>query len=416
LDEARGFRALLQLGGAGYDIHKIGAKIGKSPNYVAARLKLTDLVPEVAEAFLKNELTVGHALLIAKLPDVLQKEVFNQAFVSAWNDGKHERVSKPIASLQAWIEQHVFLQLDKVPFPKDDPTLVPEAGSCLECPKRTGFNKLLFPDASSDQCSDRNCFNRKLDQFVARQVEASPKLVQISTAWGKPQNENVLGRGRYVPIVPANERKNGKQARPDHVNCKSAVKAIVADGIEKGHTVRVCTDPKCTTHFPPEPQKRVKQREAVRAQVRQRNEAEQRLFALRNRVLSEVLKKVALPFNHGALQLVAYLVVKGIPYEQTIRLAKRRKLVTGRDAPSRVEVEKKFVSLVKESDDAALARLIIEDGLIDAVSCARDIEKGEPLQLAAHVYGVDIATVRDGAAKGKMAKSSRPGSRKSADG
>ena len=143
----------------------------------------------------------------------------------------------------------------------------------------------------------------------------------------------MLGRGRYVPIAPASERKNGKHPRPEHVNCKSAVKAIVVDGIEKGQTVRVCNDPKCTTHFPPEPQTRAKQREAVRTQVRQRNEAEQRLFALRNRVLSEVVKKVSVPFNHGALQLVAYLVVKGIPYEQTIRLAKRRKLVTGRDAP-----------------------------------------------------------------------------------
>lgn len=43
-------------------------------------------------------------------------------------------------------------------------------------------------------------------------------------------------------------------------------------------------------------------------------------------------------------------------------------LVTGRDAPWRVEVEEKFVSLVKESDDPELARLIVEAGLIDAVS------------------------------------------------
>lgn len=251
-------------------------------------------------------------LCIAKLPDGLQKEAFNQAFVSAWSDGKHERVLKPIASLQAWIEQHVFLRLDKVPFPKEDATLAPEAGSCLECPKRTGFNKLLFPDATSGQCSDPICFNNKLDKFVARQVESSPKLVQISTAWGKSQNENVLGRGRCVPIAPASERKNGKQQHPEHVNCKSAVKAIVVDGIEKGRTVRVCNDPKCTTHFPPEPQTRAKQRDAVRAQVRQRNETEQRLFAPRNRVLSEIVKKVSVPLSHAALQLVAFLVVKGI--------------------------------------------------------------------------------------------------------
>lgn len=215
-----------------------------------------------------------------------------------------------------------------------------------------------------------------------------------------------------MPIVRANERKNGKQSRPEHINCKTAVKAIVVDGIEKGQTVRVCADPKCTTHFPPEPQTRTKQREAVRAQLRQRNEAEQRLFALRNRVLSEILKKVSIPFNHGALQLVAYFAVKGISYEQTIRLAKRRRLVTGRDAPSRGELEKKFTALVKDSSDAELARLIAEAGLVEAVSFAREIEKGEPLQLAAHVYGVDIATVRDGAAKGKKSKSSKTGSRK----
>jgi ParB family transcriptional regulator, chromosome partitioning protein len=236
--------------------------------------------------------------------------------------------------------------------------------------------------------------------------------VQISTAWGRPQSETVLGRGRYVRIVRASERKNGKQGRPENINCKSAVKAIVVDGIEKGQTVRVCADPKCSAHFPPEPQTRIKQREAVRAQVRQRNEAEQRLFALRNRVLSEVLKKVSIPFNHGALQLVAYLAVKGIPYEQTIRLAKRRKLVTGRDATSRVELEKKVVSLVKDSEDAELARLIVEAGLVQAMSFAREIEKGEPLQLAAHVFGVDIATVRDGTAN-KKGKSSKPGNRKS---
>jgi ParB family transcriptional regulator, chromosome partitioning protein len=168
LEEARGFRALLQLDG--YDIHKISSKIAKSPNYVATRLKLTDLVAEVAEAFLKNELMVGHALLIAKLPDGLQKEALNQAFVSAWSDGKHERVLKPIASLQAWIEQHVFLQLDKVPFPKDDVTLLPEAGSCLECPKRTGFNKLLFPDATSDQCSLCG-ITSQIDQYSAKETK-----------------------------------------------------------------------------------------------------------------------------------------------------------------------------------------------------------------------------------------------------
>ena len=407
LDEARGFRALLQLGSGTYDIHKIAAKIGKTPNYVATRLKLTELVSEVAEAFLQDGLSVGHALLIAKLPDAMQKEALNQAYASAWGDGKHERVLKPIASLQAWIEQHVFLQLDKVPFPKDDATLVPEAGSCLECPKRTGFNKLLFPDTRRDSCTDPDCFNKKLDQHVVRQIEATPKLVQISTAWGKSQSEIVLGRGRYVPIVIASERKNGKQVRPENVHCKSAVKAIVVDGVEKGQTVRVCADPKCSTHFPAETKKDAKQHEAVRSQTRQRNEAEQKLVALRHRVLSEVLKKVSVPFKQGPLQLVAYLAVKGLTYQQSLCLAKRRRLITGKDAPLLEVIEKKLVALIKESDDVQLARLIVEAGLIESAALPREIEKGEPLQFAAHIYGVDIATIRDGAAKGQKAKTAK---------
>jgi len=94
-------------------------------------------VPEVAEGFLKNELTAEHALLIAKLPGSVKKEALNQAYVTAWIEGKHERVLKPIASLQAWIEQHLFLQLDNVPFPKDDATLVLEAGN-VRAARRVG--------------------------------------------------------------------------------------------------------------------------------------------------------------------------------------------------------------------------------------------------------------------------------------
>lgn len=67
---------------------------------------------------------------------------------------------------------------------------------------------------------------------------------------------------------------------------------------------------------------------------------------------------------------------------------------------------------MKESDDAELARLIVEAGLIDAVSYAREIEKGESLQLAAQVYGVDIGAIRDGAAKENKSKPSNPAKKK----
>ena len=56
------------------------------------------------------------------------------------------------ALLAAWIESNILLELDAAPFGKQDETLVNGAGSCANCPKRTGFNKLLFSDVRKDSC------------------------------------------------------------------------------------------------------------------------------------------------------------------------------------------------------------------------------------------------------------------------
>ena len=69
--------------------------------------------------------------------------------------GTRSRVVLPLRDFTAWIQQNILLSLDSVPFDKNDVTLVPEAGSCAECPKRTGFNTLLFGEMSQrDQCAD----------------------------------------------------------------------------------------------------------------------------------------------------------------------------------------------------------------------------------------------------------------------
>src|ERR1700729_3087882 len=50
MEEANGFRALLNLEEPKYSIEQIAARTGKSPAYVAGRLRLTELVPIVVEA------------------------------------------------------------------------------------------------------------------------------------------------------------------------------------------------------------------------------------------------------------------------------------------------------------------------------------------------------------------------------
>jgi ParB family chromosome partitioning protein len=156
MEEAQGFRALLDLEEPKYSIEQIAAKTGKSPVYVASRLKLTELSQNVVDAFYREEIGVGHALLLAKLQHDQQEQALSACFREDWSGAsKNRRILLPVRNLQQWIEQNVMLILKDAPFNKRDAQLVPAAGSCVDCPKRTGHNKLLFSDlGKQDACTD----------------------------------------------------------------------------------------------------------------------------------------------------------------------------------------------------------------------------------------------------------------------
>jgi ParB family chromosome partitioning protein len=156
MEEAQGFKGLLDLEEPKYTVEQIAAKMGKSPAYVTTRLKLTDLAPKVVEAFYAEEVGVGHALLLAKLPQEQQEQALTACYKEVYNGGtKPTRVLLPVRNLQFWIDTNILLLLKDAPFNKRDAQLVPAAGSCADCPKRTGHNKLLFSDdlgRQGDQC------------------------------------------------------------------------------------------------------------------------------------------------------------------------------------------------------------------------------------------------------------------------
>ena len=94
LEEALGFKSLLQLGKP-YNIAHLAARAGKSEAYIYGRIRLADLIPPVAEAFLKDKITIGHALLIAKFPASQQQEAFNASFRSMWTSEGNTQVLIP---------------------------------------------------------------------------------------------------------------------------------------------------------------------------------------------------------------------------------------------------------------------------------------------------------------------------------
>ena len=246
--------------------------------------------------------------------------------------------------------QNVYLSLKSVPFSKDDETLVPEAGSCANCPKRTGFNTLLFSEVREDSCADAACFNRKLDAHIAQRVTKMPNLVQISENYNTTGESPILARRNYVEVVTRKSKK-GREARPEEKLCSHLTPAIHADGMDKGRLVKVCADPTCKIHFG-ERQQEEKQRLQWKAEKTAANQKAKQTLAFRHRLLADVLKRVKPQFGTEELRMVAQFVLRSLSHELACRLAKRHGFQNPKDAHD-WQMAEKARTLYKKADAAA---------------------------------------------------------------
>src|ERR1019366_6212506 len=395
LEEAFAYKAMIEADGAHYDVARIGSKIGRSAGYVATRLRLTELISSIAEAFLADQIGVGHALEIAKLPQPEQQRAFDAAFHTVWNGGKETRILRPVRHLTAWIEQNILLSLDAVPFDKNDDALVSEAGSCANCPKRTGYNTLLFDAALRDSCTDGACYNNKLTKHVERQIAEKPKLVQITTEWKAPGSGAVLGRNQYVALnLSAKSAKSKKPLSPYQKPCKHMSEAIVVDGTERGRIVKVCAEPNCAAHFAdrraPNPEQVAKEREQRRKELeRQKLEA-----TVRHRTLAEVLKRIGAPLDRADLALVASALLNKLEPLRKELLARRHKLVEGTASEvTHPQVQQAIARMLRQSDEGALSKLLIEVVLMESADWAPTNEP-DVLNATAKRHRVDTDKVR----------------------
>jgi ParB family transcriptional regulator, chromosome partitioning protein len=400
-EEAQGFRALLEREGAGYTVEKIAAKTGMVAAHIAKRLRLLDLIPPVAAAFTAGHIGIEHALLIAKLGAEVQGEALRRCFDGYYAANDAEPSLVPVSRLQAWIEQNVYLSLKSVPFSKDDEALVPEAGSCANCPKRTGFNTLLFSEVREDSCADAACFNRKLDAHIAQRVAKVPNLVMISDNYNTTDETSILARRNYVEVVTRKSKK-GKDARPEEKLCGHLTPAIHADGMDKGRLVKVCADPACKIHFG-ERQQQERQRLQWKAEKKAANRKANQMLAFRHRLLADVLKRVKPQLGTDELRMVAQFVLRSLSHELVCRLAKRHGLQNPKDAHD-WQMAEKARALYEKTDAAGLTVLMFEAMLIGSAGCATEDKDDDPLTEAAYLYKVDTKALRSAVVKAEKEK------------
>jgi ParB family chromosome partitioning protein len=201
LEEAEAYEALLAMkDGRGRPLHTadtLAKLVGRSAQYVYARLKLTALVPSTREAFWKGELTATTAFLVARaVPAALQDEALT-AMREEFQDSQ-DGEPFPGEDVAYFVEQRYLTRLDRAPFCVDDPTLVVEAGACAKCPKRSGNQPRLFADVTAtDTCTDVVCFRKKV--AAHQEKRAAQVRGKSGTVLTEHQSNALYQGGRQLP-------------------------------------------------------------------------------------------------------------------------------------------------------------------------------------------------------------------------
>jgi ParB family chromosome partitioning protein len=391
LHEAQGFAALLRLEEPKYSIELIAAKCGKQSGYVASRLRLTELAPAAVEAFTKDEIGLGHALLLAKLQPGQQEEALTACWQESYAGGsKAKRILLPVRHLREWIEHNILLELATAPFSKEDATLVPEAGSCHDCSKRTGHNTLLFEGiaAQHDSCSDPACYAAKVDAHVKQTIAAKPKLVQITTAYGKPAEGSALvPRNQYVEIRQEKPKNKYQQDAPEFKTCKYTTEAIVADGTDKGELRKVCAHPDCPVHHPRKQQRRADSDAATKAAQEKQRRDEAIANTTGIRVLAAIVEAVPVRLMKRDLLFVAERLAALVDERRLEVVARQHGIKREKDSDS---IAKLFAAYLRRTEESVLGSVLVELSIL--LTAARQ-QTTQALTDAAAYYKVDTDAI-----------------------
>jgi ParB family chromosome partitioning protein len=246
LEEAEAYQQMFRLAGdSGRPLTpaELAARVGKSEGYVRLRLRLLAADAGVRDALREGRILLGHALELARLESPAQKTLLQWLLFEDWGSGKRKRKDAPsLAELKRYIHEEILLDLAKAPFDTKDAQLVPAAGSCLDCPKRTGNNKLLFADVKQgDTCTDPACFagkvTRSIDVTLSQLTAKGEKVVRISENCRAPKG--ALATGQYNSL--RHSSRSGEK-------CDAGATGIYVDGRDRGKTIAICLDGKCKVH------------------------------------------------------------------------------------------------------------------------------------------------------------------------
>lgn len=158
----------------GLDETAIAARVHRTVRHVVQRLLLTTLLDEEKKALEEGRILLATAIELACLPKSLSASEREAALDLVMSlDGSVMSAREARGALT----RRFYLKMANAPFPAEDASLVPSAGACIACPKRTGSQLALSIEGldESDRCGDAACWKTKADAYWARTAQEAAR-------------------------------------------------------------------------------------------------------------------------------------------------------------------------------------------------------------------------------------------------
>lgn len=395
MDEALGYRELCEK--HGYTADMLADRIGKSKEYVYARMKLADLIPELQVRFYSNEISAGHAIIFARLPEASQIEAAKELYRTEYQEhsDKREKVVISVRDLTRWIATNIQMDLGKAAFDTKDPDLVRKVGACVACPKRSGAEPRLWPElGKKDLCIDRHCYNKKLDAFIAQ-----------NTGRGKMLPVTAEYNAKLRPAGAVYEHGSDLRRTKDYGKCEFACKAIMVDGFRKAEVFEVCGNKECKKHFG-RANSMKSPKEAAADKARRKKVATERLF--RARVYEQLCEKIdEKKMRMDTPALVADAVFDRLDHTVRKQIVKELGIIEPKNYDGKF-VTKFFLQMEMLPLWQLCIRMVARRNLAVSEYAQEFAAGSEDLLRLANHYGVDHKKIRDSISKLQTSAKSKP--------
>lgn len=406
LEEAQAYRRIIDE--HGHTADTIAAQVGKSRSAIYNSLKLLDLCPAALKIARDHHLDASLMMLAARIPDEkLQIAAIKEmAPHYAEDDGMSYRRARDM------VHRRYMLKLAEAPFSRTDAELLPAAGTCQACPKRTGNAADLFTDVTNaDICTDPGCFDAKKAAHVDRQrAQAKANNIQVieGAAAKKIMPNSYSGdlAGGYIDLDKKmySDPKN-RTVRQILGKDAPAAEALLISPHEKGKVIEVISSAtikeKLAAKGAAVPDEIVRRGKSDAEKEAERKRKQEGLY--RQRLFDSTRGAIAVSFDtrddDSVLDLrefrqVTDLLYHCLQFEDQKRLA--RLWIGPADKTDDHELVRQLKKRIAAMERKDCARLMLEASLVGEIGPGYGSHTPENLLATADALDIDAAVIRKG--------------------